>query len=259
MSTQGRVAGKVALVVGAASGIGRATAVLLAENGATLWCSDLDAAGAAATARSIAGKSAGLDVTNEADWESVIAAILAEHGRLDVLVNSAGISFACPVSDMTVDDWRRVLRVNLDGVFLGTKHAIRVMRATGGSIVNISSAAGLKSVPGATAYSTSKAAVCMFSRTAAKECVDAGLAIRINTVCPGGVKTPLWRTQAFFQELIAKTGSEDAAFQAMLAGQPAGSRFAEPDEIAHAILYLASDDSRFVTGSDLVIDAGFRA
>src|SRR5215472_14837606 len=124
MSTRGRVAGKVALVVGAASGIGRATAVLLAEHGATVWCSDLNAAGAAATAKSIGGKSAGLDVTREADWEAVIAAVIAEHGRLDVLVNSAGISFACPVADMSLDDWQRVLRVNLDGAFLGTKHGI---------------------------------------------------------------------------------------------------------------------------------------
>ena len=259
MSTHGRVAGKVALVVGAASGIGRATATLLAEHGATVWCADLNADGAAATAKSITGKSACLDATREVDWESVIAAVIAEHGRLDVMVNSAGISSACPVADMSFDDWRRVLLVNLDGVFLGTKHAIRAMRTTGGSIVNVSSASGLKSAPGAAAYSTSKAAVCMFSRTAAKECVDAGLTIRVNTVCPGGVKTPLWRTMPFFRELIVKAGSEEAAFKAMLAGGPPGSRFAEPEEIAHAILYLASDESRFVTGSDLVIDAGFRA
>ncbi len=259
MATQGRVAGKVTLVAGAASGIGRATATLLAEHGAMVWCSDRDANGAAATAGPIAGKSAGLDVTREADWEAVIAAVVREHGRLDVLVNSAGISFACPVADMSFDDWRRVLLVNLDGVFLGTKHAIRAMRATGGSIVNVSSASGLKSAPGASAYSTSKAAACMFSRAAAKECADAGLAIRVNTVCPGGVKTPLWRTMPFFQELIAKTGSEDAAFQAMLSKGPAGSRFAEPEEIAHAILYLASNESRYVTGTELVIDAGFRA
>src|SRR5215471_10922457 len=257
--THGRVAGKVALVAGAASGIGRATATLLAEHGAIVWCSDRDGDGAAATASSIKGKSAGLDVTREPDWEAVIAGVVAEHGRLDVLVNSAGISFACPVADTSLDDWRRVLQMNLDGIFLGTKHAIRAMRATGGSIVNVSSAVALKAMPGASAYSTSKAAVCMFSRSAAKECADAGLAIRVNTVCPGGVRTPLWRTMPFFQELIAKTGSEDAAFQAMLAGQPAISRFAEPEEIAHAILYLASDESRFVTGSDLVIDAGFRA
>src|SRR5713101_7639603 len=259
MPTQGRVAGKVALVAGAASGIGRAAATLLAEHGAIVWCSDRDAEGAAAAAGPIAGKSASLDVTHEADWEAVIAAVVTEHGRLDVLVNSAGISFACSVADMSLDDWRRVLLVNLDGVFLGTKHAIRAMRAMGGSIVNVSSVVGLKSAPGASAYSTSKAAVCMFSRTAAKECADAGLAIRINTVCPGGVKTPLWRQVPFFQELLSKTGSAEAAFQAMLAGSPPGSRFAEPEEIAHAILYLASDESRFVTGSDLVIDAGFRA
>lgn len=259
MSTHGRVAGKVALAVGAASGIGRAAAAVLAEHGAVVWCADLNAGGAAATAGPIGGKSAGLDVTREADWEAVIAAVVREHGRLDVLVNSAGISFAAPVAETSLDDWRRVLSVNLDGVFLGTKRAIRAMRATGGSIVNVSSVSGLKSAPGASAYSTSKAGVCMFSRAAAKECADAGLAIRVNTVCPGGVKTPLWRTMLFFQELIAKTGSEEAAFQAMLAGSPPGSRFAEPEEIAHAILYLASDESRFVTGSDLVIDSGFRA
>jgi 3(or 17)beta-hydroxysteroid dehydrogenase len=255
----GRVEGKVALVVGAASGIGRATATALSEQGALVWCADRDVEGASVTAANFAGRSAGLDVTSEADWEAVVSAVLAVHRRLDVLVNSAGISFACPLTDMGLGDWRRVLAVNLDGVFLGTKHAVRTMRATGGSIVNVASTAGLKSTPGASAYATSKAAVCMFSRTAAKECIDAGLAIRVNTVCPGGVKTPLWRTMPFFQDLIAKTGSEDAAFQAMTAGQPMGSRFAEPEEIAAAILYLASDESRFVTGSDLVIDGGFRA
>ncbi len=97
-------------------------------------------------------------MTREADWEAVTAAVVAEHARLDVLVNSAGISFACPVAEMSFDDWRRVLLVNLDGVFLGTKHAVRAMRAAGGSIVNVSSAVGLKSAPGASAYSTSKAA-----------------------------------------------------------------------------------------------------
>jgi NAD(P)-dependent dehydrogenase (short-subunit alcohol dehydrogenase family) len=255
----GRIADKVALVVGAASGIGRATALLLTDHGAKVWSADRDAAGAAAVAATVGGKSAGLDVTREADWEAAIASILAAHGRLDVLVNSAGVTFGCPVADMNLDDWRRVLAVNLDGVFLGTKHAIRAMRTTGGSIVLLSSASGLKSAPGASAYSASKAAVCMFARAAAKECADAGLAIRVNTVCPGGVRTPLWRTMPFFQELIVKHGSEEAAFRAMTEGQPAGARFAEPEEIAHAILYLASDESRFVTGTDLVIDAGYRA
>jgi NAD(P)-dependent dehydrogenase (short-subunit alcohol dehydrogenase family) len=259
MPTHGRLGGKVALVVGAASGIGRATAILFAQHGASVRCSDRDGEGAARTAQEIGAKSAHLDVTYEADWEAVIGAVVNEHGRLDVLVNSAGISFGSPVADTSFEDWRRVMLVNLDGVFFGTKHGIRAMRVSGGSIVNVSSVAGLKAVAGASAYSTSKAAVCMFSRTAAKECADAGLSVRVNTICPGGVKTPIWRTMPFFQELIAKTGSEEAAFAAMLATQPAGSRLAEPVEIAEAILYLSSDESRFVTGSDLVIDGGFRA
>jgi 3(or 17)beta-hydroxysteroid dehydrogenase len=191
----------------------------------------------------------------EEAWATVITDTLARHGRIDILVNCAGISFACPVVDMSLADWHRVLGVNLDGVFLGTKHAIGIMRERGGSIINVSSASGIKASPGASAYCTSKAAVCMFTKAAAKECVEKGYAIRVNTVCPGGVRTPLWSTMPFFRDLVAKTGSEDAAFQELARLSP-GGRFIEPEEVAESILYLASDESRSVTGMDFVIDQG---
>jgi NAD(P)-dependent dehydrogenase (short-subunit alcohol dehydrogenase family) len=126
----------------------------------------------------------------------------------------------------------------------------------GGSIVNVSSASGIKAAPGASAYSASKAAACMFSKAAAKECLQNGYHIRVNTVCPAGVRTPMWRGMPFFRELIEQTGSEEAAFQAMEQTGPQG-RFAEAEEVAQAILYLASDESLNVTGSDLMIDGGF--
>jgi NAD(P)-dependent dehydrogenase (short-subunit alcohol dehydrogenase family) len=149
------------------------------------------------------------------------------------------------------------MAVNLEGIFLGTKHAIRVMRqhGQGGSIVNVSSISGIKAQPEACAYCASKAAVIMFSKAAALECLRTGGQIRVNTVSPSGVKTPMWKTQAFFQELMAKEGGEEAAFQAMERAYPHG-RFALPEEIAWAILYLASDESRYVTGTNLVIDNG---
>lgn len=259
-----RMAGKIALVAGAASGIGRATALLLAREGAAVCCADIDAEGAGATAGIIeeAGglpSSGRLDVTSEESWRAALEQVTSRFGRLDVLVNSAGISLGRPVTEMSLEEWRRVMAVNLEGVFLGTKHAILAMRGTqGGSIVHISSASGLKAAPGASAYSASKAAVSMFVKAAAKECLQNGDKIRINTVCPAGVKTPLWRNMPFFRDLVEKTGSEEAAFRELAQSDPQG-RFAEPEEIAQAVLYLASDESLYVTGTDLVIDGGYTA
>jgi NAD(P)-dependent dehydrogenase (short-subunit alcohol dehydrogenase family) len=157
---------------------------------------------------------------------------------------------------MAYADWRRVLSVNLDGAFLGTKYGIRAMRTAGGSIVHVSSASGVKAAAGACAYSASKAGLCMLAKAAAKECRDQGIPVRVNTVCPGGVKTPLWATMPFFRELIQKTGSEEAAFESLAAAVP-GGRFAEPADVVHAILFLASEEARFVTGVDLLVDGGY--
>jgi NAD(P)-dependent dehydrogenase (short-subunit alcohol dehydrogenase family) len=130
------------------------------------------------------------------------------------------------------------------------------MQATAGSIVHVSSASGIKAAAGACAYSASKAGLCMLSRTAAKECRDHRIPVRVNTVCPGGVKTPMWTTMPFFQDLVRKTGSEEAAFES-LAGGVAGGRFSEPADVVNAILFLVSDAARYVTGIDLVVDGGY--
>jgi len=156
---------------------------------------------------------------------------------------------------MELGDWQRVLAINLDGVFLGTKHAVRALRrAGGGSIVLVSSASGIKASAGASAYAASKAAVRQFARTVALECGAEG--IRINTVLPGGVRTPMWRSMGFWQDLLREHGTEEKVWAALGAGTPL-KRFAEPEEIAQAILYLASDAAKFVTGAELVIDGGW--
>jgi 3(or 17)beta-hydroxysteroid dehydrogenase len=256
----GRVAGKVALVTGAASGIGRATAVTLAAHGAAVCCADLNRAGAEGTAAAVtAGGGAAwpcpLDVTAEPAWLAAVEGVLHTRGRLDVAVNCAGVASAGAVTDLSLEEWRRVLAVNLEGVFLGTKHALRAMRqgGRGGSIVNVGSVSGLKPQPGAGAYCAGKAAVIMFSRVAALEGLRDG--VRVNCVSPGGVKTPMWRTVPFFQELMAKEGGEEAAFRALERQHPDG-RFATPEEVARGVLYLTSDESSAVTGSNLVIDPG---
>lgn len=256
----GRVAEKVALVTGAGSGIGRATAVLFAVEGATVLCTDLDAGAVTATADAIRqrGRKASacpLDVTSEPSWEEAIARAEALGGP-DVVVNCAGIAHARPIVEMTLEEWRRVMSVNLEGVLLGTKHGIRAMRAhgRGGSVVNVSSVSGVKAAATASAYCASKAAVCMLSRVAALECKAAADSVRVNAVLPTAVKTPMWRTMPFFQDLIRETGSEEAAFAKMSAAGGPSDRFAEPEEVAAAILFLASDEARFITGTELLVD-----
>ncbi|MEP6745502.1 MAG: SDR family oxidoreductase [Gemmatimonadota bacterium] len=236
--------GRIVLVTGAASGIGAASARLLAARGATVVSTD----------RSLTGD-AHLDVTAEGEWERVIGGIIAAHGRLDILVHAAGISAGAPLAATTLEECRHVMAVNLDGAFLAAKHGIRTMRATGGAIVLVGSASGTRPAAGAAAYSASKAGLVMLMRTAAKECRDQEPLIRVNAVSPAGVKTPLWSSMPFFQELVQETGSEDAAYAAM--ERQGGGKFLAPEEVAQAIGFLASDAAAHITGVDLAVDAGY--
>lgn len=235
---------KIVLVTGAASGIGATTSALFTSLGATVHRAD----------RVLTGDER-LDVTVEQEWERVIGLILTRHGRLDVLVHAAGISAGSPLQETTLDEWRRVLTVNLDGAFLATKHGIRAMHATGGAIVLVGSASGTRPAAGAAAYSTSKAGLAMLMRTAAKECRERDPLIRVNAVSPAGVKTPLWGSMPFFQELVQQTGSEEGAYAAM--ERQGGGKFLAPEEVAHAIRFLASDEAAHITGVDLPVDAGY--
>ena len=242
--------GRIALVTGAASGIGAAVSARLRSGGAQVYGADLKPPAAGGTSGSIT-----LDVREEADWIAATETILANHARLDILVNCVGVSAGTPLAETTLAEWRHVLSTNLDGAFLATKHGIRAMRAASGAIVHVGSASGIRPAAGAAAYSTSKAALRMLVRTAAKECRDAKLAIRINVVSPAGVKTPMWSTMPFFQELVRTHGSEDAAYAAMEAA--GGGRFIEPDAVARVVCFLASGEAQHITGVDVPVDEGY--
>jgi NAD(P)-dependent dehydrogenase (short-subunit alcohol dehydrogenase family) len=263
------LASRIALITGAASGIGRATAQRLAASGARVALADRNAQGVESLATEI--KSQGgdamalcLDVTEESGWEQAIVDIQARWGGLDLAVLAAGISHGSPIIGTELADWRRVMSINLDGCFLGLRAAARAMRGRGTeghpcAIVLVSSASGRKATPGAAAYAASKAAVSMLTRSAALEL--AADHIRVNAVLPGGVRTPLWESMPFFQNLVTSEGSLDGAWKAMEAQSPGPGqrRFAEPEEIADGILYLLSDHSRFATGIELVLDGGYSA
>jgi NAD(P)-dependent dehydrogenase (short-subunit alcohol dehydrogenase family) len=257
---RGCVHEKVALVTGAGSGIGRATAALLAREGATLVVADVNEPAAQAVAAEIVSaggkaESLRLDVTEEAMWQEATERIHSAHGRLDILVNNAGVPFGKPVADTSLEEWRRVLAVNLDGVFLGTRFGIRAMQAGGGSIVNVASVSGIKPFAGASAYGAAKAAVRLLSRIAALECQDARNGVRVNVVTPGGVKTPMWAAMDFFRGLVAAHGGSEEAFAAM-AGVVPSQQFFSAEEVARTVLYLASDQSAHLTGVELVMDRG---
>ena len=255
----GRVEGKVALVTGGASGIGRGCAETLAAEGAVVVITDLQDAKGAEVVEAI-GKAGGKceylhhDVTDEGAWENVVGQVKARHGRLDVLVNNAGIAVNAPVADMSLADWRRQTAVNLDGVFLGLKHAIPLMRSggRGGSIINMSSVAGLKGSPGLAGYCATKGGVRLLTKAVAMECANAKDGIRVNSVHPGIIETPIWLN------VVPSTAGENAppdldALSTMAV--PLGVK-GFPQDIANGVLWLASDESRYVTGSELVIDGG---
>lgn len=258
-----RLEGQTALITGAGSGIGRATALGFAAEGARVAVTDLHSEAAeevAAAVRAQGGEaySCELDVRLEEAWAGAVSELVERWGRLDILVANAGVSLGKGVGEMSLEEWRHVHSVNLEGAFLGAKHGVVAMRrgGGGGNVVFVSSASGVRAAPGASAYSSSKAGLRWFAKSLVRECAPDG--IRVNTVIPGGVMTPLWETMPFFRELEREHGGRAGAWKALAGETPLG-RFAEPEEIAAGIVYLASPEASYVTGAELVIDGGYTA
>jgi NAD(P)-dependent dehydrogenase (short-subunit alcohol dehydrogenase family) len=241
-----RLDGRVAVVTGGARGQGAAHAERLAREGAVVLCGDiLDDLGEETAGRLRAGRLDvtyhHLDVTSPTDWEAIVSAAVA-HGRLDVLVNNAGIIHVTPLLEETVEDWNRLLAVNATGTLLGMQAAIPAMRLTGrGSIINVASIFGVNGADGYIAYTASKAAIIAMTKTAALE--HAGDNIRVNAICPGGVSTPM---------------NENEPEGGVVPLTPLHRR-ADVSEISGAVAYLASDDASFVTGAQIVVDGGYLA
>lgn len=251
----GRVQGKSALVTGAGSGIGRATAVALAAEGARVVVADIDLDGGEETCalvRAAGGEAFAVrcDVARSADVEAAVAATVRAYGRLDCAVNNAGIEgVLLPIHELPEEDWQRTIAVNLSGVFLSLKHELAVMLSQGsGSIVNVASVLGVVAFPNAAGYNAAKHGVIGLTKTAALEASPLG--VRVNAVCPGFVETPMARR--------GRAIVGDDVYEA-LAGLHALRRLGEADEIAEAIVWLCSDAASFVTGSSLMADGGFTA
>lgn len=251
---EGRLNGKIALITGAASGIGWVTAELFAQEGAVVILADraadtLKQRVSSLQARDSRHRAIALDVTAEDDWVRAMLQIEREFGRLDVLVNNAGIGYFRSITETTFQEWRNILAVNLDSVFLGTKHALPLLTRSGkGSIVNVSSIRGQVAGPNVAAYSASKAGVRLFTKSTAIECAAAGTGIRANSVHPGVIETPM----------SAQALNDPAKLERSLEHIPVG-RLGTAAEIAAAIVFLASDESSYMTGSEMTIDGGYTA
>ena len=245
----GRLEGKVAIITGALGGIGRADAALFAREGAKLVLTDVSDRGGQEFAASLGSDALFLahDVASEEDWMRVVATAEQRFGRLDALVNNAGLMLLGSVTDASYADWRRVNAVNLDGVFLGCKHALPALeRAGGGSIVNISSIAAMLGVPYAAAYCASKGGVRSLTKSVAVHCREKKNGVRCNSVHPDGVKTPM--------VVKVATGQEEASRAEIEALAKHSTRFCEPEDIASVVLFLASDESRYVNGAEIMVD-----
>lgn len=255
----GRLQGKVCLITGAGKGIGLATAELFAREGARVLLTDIDAVSgiAATTHLGEQGLTVGFhqqDVTDLVQWCETLDFCERLFGRVDVLVNNAGVGSFCDVEQMNLEQWRHTMACNLDSVFLGTQQVIGRMKARGGSIVNVASIEGLIGDPLVPAYNASKGAVRLFTRSVAAHCARRGYAIRVNALCPGYVDTPMVE-----KALAGASGEQGRDMLDYLYKRIPMGRMARPEEIAKAMLFLASDDSSYMTGADLVVDGGYLA
>jgi len=257
----GQVSGKVAIITGGASGIGAACARTLAREGARVVVTDIDqhlGNGVVSAITSAGGEAIFLaqDVTDEARWPAIIGATEHRFGRLDAMVANAGIGIMVPIFQMSMEDWRRQIAVNLDGVFLSVKYAVPAMRrAGGGSIVMMSSVAGLRGSAGLAGYCATKGGVRLFAKAVALDCAAVGDNIRVNSVHPGIIDTPIWG------KLPVGAGGRNAPIdphERAQAGVPLG-RAGEAQDIANAVLFLISDASHYMTGSEIVVDGGITA
>jgi len=263
----GRVAGKVALVTGGGSGIGRGCALTLAAEGARLIVADVDEKGGQETCAQIVGTGGAaqfvhLDVSDEDSWR----ALSRDIGRdpLHVLVNNAGICISMPILEMRFETWRKQMAVNLDSMFLSARCVLPLITASGGgSIVNLSSVAGLKGIPGLTGYCASKGGVRLFTKALAIECAQARNGVRVNSIHPGAIETPIWVKMQNGGVMPAPQIGQNVDVMAQTrevasSVTPLGF-YGLPSDIAAGVVYLASDESRFVTGIELVIDGGVYA
>lgn len=257
----GRLSGKIALVTGAAQGIGEGIARAFADEGATVWVTDINEDGARAVAQSLGPghRAMRLDVSDEAQWDAVMAALLSVHDRIDIMVNNAGITGfeegpgPHDPEHASLDEWHRVHRVNLDGTFLGCRQALRAMRRTGeGSIINMSSRSGLVGIPGAAAYASSKAAIRNHSKSVALYCAQQGWKVRCNSVHPAAILTPIW------EAMLGDGPDREDKMKALVADTPL-RRFGTVEEVAALCVFLASDEAPYITGSEFDIDGGLLA
>lgn len=253
MTISRRLMGRTALVTGAASGIGRAVAQRLAQEGAWVGCLDRDGSAAHAVAATLphGGRGVTVDVSSEEEVKAALSALHAERGRLDIVVNSAGIAGPqTAVGTTPLDEWQRTLAVNLTGTFLVCKHAVNALIESRGNIVNVASALALIAKTDEAAYHASKAGVVHLSKSMA---LDYARQIRVNCVCPGAVRT------AMIESVLPAGVDKAAALREYGLIHPLHRRLAEPEEIAEAVLFLASDDASLITGVALPVDAGLTA
>jgi NAD(P)-dependent dehydrogenase (short-subunit alcohol dehydrogenase family) len=242
---------RVALITGGASGLGEAISRRLASDGNTVVIADIDETGAGALAGELGNGALAikLDVSQEQDWIAAIETVEKQYGRLDILVNNAGITTMGSIEDLTFEAFKHEFSIDVDGVFLGSKYGIGLMKNSGGSIINMSSAAGIKAGSQLAAYNAAKGAVNMLTKSTALHCAEQKYGIRCNSVHPGAIHTPI------IDKVLAQTDNPEAVMASFVASHPIG-HLGKPTDIASIVSYLASEESTFATGAQFVVDGG---